>query len=110
MIHIFSIICLFLFRVSRSTHDLWTSLEKNWSHFFWLTGETPQTLGVIVHKIRDKYIHLFHEFSRSKLDLRNQVCIILNMSKKATNFYAEICVFILSFIFLKFRFFSPSSG
>ena len=36
--------------------NVWRNLERNWSHFFWLTGETPATLRVLVTRIEQIYL------------------------------------------------------
>ena len=48
-------------------------MERNWDHFFWLTGETPRTLSTLVTKLWSKYLHHFYTTKGSKLDLKNQV-------------------------------------
>ena len=53
--------------------DVWGSLETNWNNFFWLTGETPITLSILVNQLYGHFIHVFHYGHRSKLDFRNQV-------------------------------------
>ena len=55
------------------TNDLWSILERNWSEFFWLTGEIPGTLQVMVdgmHNIFQRQIRLGRP---QILDFRNQV-------------------------------------
>ena len=56
--------------------DLWQNLQKNWLHFFWLTGETPASLQVIVNRIEVIY---FPQITRGRKDcitFRNQVFVI----------------------------------
>ena len=57
---------------------MWQQLENNWVNFFWLTGETPGTLGILVNRISNVY-HPFLARGRPLcLDLRNQVSLNLN--------------------------------
>ena len=61
------------FRMQDHAVDLWGVLEQNWVHFFWLTGETPQTLRTLVNKIEGVFfVHLSLGRNR-KLDFHNQV-------------------------------------
>ena len=55
--------------------DVWRSLETNWTMFFWLTGEIPPTLQLLVDEIRRGY---FPEVTRGRaqvIDFRNQVSL-----------------------------------
>ena len=56
-----------------NAQDVWCSLQTIWNNFFWLTGETPGTLSALVDEIRVNYLHLFHDGTRGKLDLKNKV-------------------------------------
>ena len=61
------------FRINAIGMDVWASLEQNWVHFFWLTGETPQTLTILVNTLRNRnFVHL--RLGRiPSIDFRNQV-------------------------------------
>ena len=61
-------------RVSLNVTDVWLAMERNWDHFFWLTGETPHSLRSLVNKIQAKFVPNFYQMRRSRLDLKNQVC------------------------------------
>ena len=61
------------YRVHANSQDLWMLLQRNWINFFWLTGETPQTLSILVNKLRNNF-HTFNNLGcNSVLDFRNQV-------------------------------------
>ena len=66
---------LYKCRSTMTAQDVWGNLEKDWNNFFWLTGETPETLAKLVNQIRENYFNLFYVTSRSKLSFRNQVTI-----------------------------------
>ena len=55
------------------TNDLWGILETNWTHFFWLTGETPATLQIIVNRIQTLFRQQVNLGRPQILDFRNQV-------------------------------------
>ena len=63
-------------QISRATNgnrDVWQHLETNWTDFFWLTGETPDTLSKLVAKIKELYDTIYHQRRRSIVNFRNQV-------------------------------------
>ena len=43
-------------RAELRPQDLWTKLSRNWTFFFWLTGEIPPTLQVMIDLIQHEYI------------------------------------------------------
>ena len=53
--------------------DVWNNLAQNWMHFFWLSGETPNTLFTLVQEIEGRHLNYFHKGRPSKLSLKNQV-------------------------------------
>ena len=54
-------------------YDVWTALSKNWDHFFWLTGETPDSLRILMNRI-DGRIGLCRRRGRlSPMSKENQV-------------------------------------
>ena len=53
--------------------DLWTKLQRNWKFFFWLTGEFPPTLQLIVDGIQNEFMPNVNRGRPQILDLRNQV-------------------------------------
>ena len=55
------------------SQDIWSFLERHWSNFFWLTGETPDSWSNLVQDLSQEFVHYFHVGKRAKLDLRNQV-------------------------------------
>ena len=55
---------------------MWLNLQQNWNHFYWLTGETPQTMQILVNAIDRKFFVHRHYGRNCSLDLRNQVCDI----------------------------------
>ena len=53
---------MFLFFIRRSDYqkrDIWSLIEQNWIHFFWLTGETPHTLQIIVNRMDEIFRRQF---------------------------------------------------
>ena len=52
--------------------DLWTSLQRNWDLYYWLTGEIPATLEALYDNLIQ---HYGHRITRGKcvLSFRNQV-------------------------------------
>ena len=79
-----------MFRLQINSHDVWTALESNWHHFFWFTGETPHTLNVLVQRIDAKFMPYYHGFTRSKLDLKNQVSYSWLICKSFTKLYWKL--------------------
>ena len=61
--------------------DMWQRLEQNWKNFFWLTGEIPASLNLIVEAVNSK-MNCTIFGCKEKLSLRNQVCIQQLMSKE----------------------------
>ena len=53
--------------------NLWITLERNWIHFFWLTGETPPSLRSLVHEIETIFFTFYTKGKGRKLDVANQV-------------------------------------
>ena len=77
---------------------MWSNLEENWSHFFWLIGETPDTLTILINRIEAKYINCSSYGPESNLNLKNKVRMIQFSSFKAfiqiQNVYRFIHVFV----------------
>ena len=57
---------------------MWQQLENNWVNFFWLTGETPSTLAIIVNRIANINNPFVARGRPLCLDLRNQVSSALH--------------------------------
>ena len=60
-------------RKGHRTRDVWATLERNWSFFFWLTGETPPTLQLIVDRIQLNLLPQMHRGHAPLIDFRKQV-------------------------------------
>ena len=67
------IVCQSVFRATVHNSDGWQNLAKNWVHFFWLTGETPDTLSMIVSRLRRQFHRIENPQRREALSTRNQV-------------------------------------
>ena len=52
--------------------DMWARLEHNWSHFYWLTGEIPPTLNLIVGRLETRFRRR-QRGPKCKLTFLNQV-------------------------------------
>ena len=65
-----------LTRSTDNRHDVWNELRQNWSHFYWLSGETPDTMSLIVQGLRDNYFQ-FHQHRNNALNFHNQVLLVL---------------------------------
>ena len=61
------------YRANSHTRDVWELLENNWNNFFWLTGETPNTLQLVVDQIERNFYPYVNRGRKTKLDLWNQV-------------------------------------
>ena len=62
------------FRRDSNHVDLWNHLEHNWDSFFWLTGEVPPSLMIVVNDIEPLFHQRLNACGRKpKLSLRNQV-------------------------------------
>ena len=70
--------------------DVWINMSTNWVDFFWLTGETPQTLGQLVDQLDQTFIHLFNNRRGCKLDIRNQVSFSHHTQIQIPNLYTYI--------------------
>ena len=64
---------IFFLRVTSINCDVWVNLSTNWDHFFWLTGEFPHTLQIIVDKIQTKFFIKNQRGPKVLLSVRNQV-------------------------------------
>ena len=62
-----------LFRVTSVARDLWRNLERNWLHFFWLTGETPNSLAHLVNVLENEFFPYMTAGRNPILNTRNQV-------------------------------------
>ena len=54
-------------------NDVWVNLSRNWIDFFWLTGETPTTLGALVNDLENEFIPHRPPGRNCALNHRNQV-------------------------------------
>ena len=54
-------------------NEVWNNLQTNWNHFFWLTGETPETLQILVNALHRNFFMHRQYGRKSSLDLRHQV-------------------------------------
>ena len=61
------------YRSSVQHRNVWNNLETNWSHFFWLTGETPDTLSILISRLETKFLNCQTYGPRSYLNLNNKV-------------------------------------
>ena len=61
------------YRATLNSTDVWAKLQENWTHFFWLTGETPDTLNILVERICIKFMTFKSYGPNGILDLKNQV-------------------------------------
>ena len=65
------------YRATRFNFDCWNNLARNWTDFFWLTGETPDTLNLLVQLVRANLRNVrgrnFRRGRRPALTFRNQV-------------------------------------
>ena len=57
--------------------DVWINMQNNWDDFYWLTGETPISLQVLVHQIEPRNIIHNNLGCREALNFRNQVSLLL---------------------------------
>ena len=56
--------------------DIWLHLQRNWLYFFWLIGETPGTLQVLVNRLEHIFQPQVPRGRRQCLNFRNQVSMI----------------------------------
>ena len=67
------------YRCQRQRRDFWLNLEQNWTDFYWLTGETPDTLNLLTNQIwayRRRIVgRWFRKGRRPAMTFRNQVKI-----------------------------------
>ena len=54
---------------------MWEKMEQNYLHFFWLTGETPETLTNLVERIKRDFLPYTKPGPNGSLDVRNKVSI-----------------------------------
>ena len=67
---------LFFVSINRGeniTRDIWMQLERNWLHFFWLTGEIPSTLQIVVNRIENLFMPNIARGRNQCINFRNQV-------------------------------------
>ena len=77
----------FLFRATVTDIDVWRKLSTNWDHFFWLTGETPDTLDVIIDRLHHR-MNIHRRCGRiSFMSTRNQV----RLKATSTEIWLLIC-------------------
>ena len=81
--------------------DVWHKLETNWIHFFWMTGETPQSLSQLAYQLERKFEPHVTSGRKSNLDFRNKVCSFCN-----SQYFFDIFFIILPQPSISFRFFS----
>ena len=65
-------------------HDVWKNLRENVDHFFWLTGETPETLNALIHVLKDRYRLTRRKGRLSCLSVHNQVQNYIHPNKLLT--------------------------
>ena len=79
------------YRCQRQRRDFWNNLERNWTDFFWLTGETPDTLSLLVNDIycfRRRIIGRWYKKGRrTSLTFRNQVLLTIIWLRRYPTFY-----------------------
>ena len=63
------------YRATLYSSDVWINMQRNWTHFFWLTGETPDTLSILVQRLIAKFISFWSKGPESMIDFRNQVSL-----------------------------------
>ena len=63
------------YRVTFISRNVWNNLKTNWSHFFWLTGETPDTLNDLTNQIQRIFLPYRRTGPETSLDIRNQVSL-----------------------------------
>ena len=82
------------FRATVLKADVWTNLSKNWDHFFWLTGETPDTLQILINRLHNR-INLCRRRGRlSPISKRNQVInIYINFFTEKLSLTSGVFVF-----------------
>ena len=51
---------------------MWESLEENWTHFFWLSGELPFTLNLLTDQISET-LRRRPNGRQCRITLKNQV-------------------------------------
>ena len=56
--------------------DMWIQLERNWLYFFWLTGEIPSTLQIVVNRIKKIFLPNITRSRNQCLSFRNQVSFL----------------------------------
>ena len=74
------------FRATNTNSDVWLNILRNWNHFFWLTGEFPDTLQLVVSKIERRFFHHYPRGRRASLSVRNQVIKDISYSLKCQLF------------------------
>ena len=62
-----------LCRATFNRTNVWLNLEQNWNDFFWLTGETPDTLNNLAQELQDQFEPFFWRPRHGSLDFHNQV-------------------------------------
>ena len=79
-------------RSTDNHHDVWRTLSQNWNHFYWLTGETPDTLNIIVQGLRSNFFRL-HQHRNNALNLHNKVLLVMMWLRR----YPTMCHLALHF-------------
>ena len=72
-------------RANPQNSDVWIVLEKNWKDFYWLTGETPETLRILVQRMSTRFRYVRQMGRRSALDFPNKVT-----GSEVVNTFSEI--------------------
>ena len=62
-----------MLRKRYQSRDFWSQLERNWTFLFWLTGEIPPTLQLIVDGIQRDMTPNVNRGRPQILDFCNQV-------------------------------------
>ena len=67
--------------------DMWMILSNNWDNFYWLTGEIPPTLTLLVEEIENIFDTRRTSGRNGALNFRNQVC-----TNKLTGYCSLLCI------------------
>ena len=65
-----------IFRILTDGNDVRSNLERNWIHFFWLTGETPVTLQNLVNCVKRDFCQSFLEGEKVKHQESGELLLI----------------------------------
>ena len=68
------------FRVRSQQEDVWNNLSRNWNHFYWLTGENPDTLNIVVQRLRARFPQINRRRRQVITTFPNQVIYVYNFN------------------------------